>query len=154
MSFDKNQLREMISKVLDYLGLNTPSAVEILMMTAAQESGLGRYLKQLKGPARGIFQIEPNTEKFVWDLFLKKKPELISKIQALKNTVEIPGLSDMETDLDYQIAMARLVYYRIPAALPASSNIKALAEYYKKYYNTYLGKATVEEVISNYKKYC
>lgn len=154
MSINKTQLRDAITKVLTYLELNSPAAVELLMMTAAQESALGNYIKQIKGPALGIFQMEPATEKDIWDRYLSKHQKLADKVQALRNTIQITGLPDLETDLDYQIAIARIFYYRIPAALPSETDIVGMANYYKKYFNTYLGKATVNEVIQNYKKYC
>lgn len=59
---DKKQLRELVTHVLKKYDLYSADAVELLMLTAATESNLGCYIKQVGGgPALGIFQCEPNT---------------------------------------------------------------------------------------------
>ena len=60
----------------------------------------------------------------------------------------------MMADIPYQIVMARLQYWRQPDALPHAGDIRGLAMYYKKFWNTPLGAATVEETIINYGRYC
>ena len=58
----KEHLREMIQFVLMKYDLYSRNAEELLMLTAACESNLGHYFKQLGGgPALGIFQVEPAT---------------------------------------------------------------------------------------------
>jgi hypothetical protein len=47
--------------------------------------------------------------------------------------------------------MARVHYLRRPEPIP--TDLTGQAEYWKKWYNTYLGAGTVEEYIENYKKY-
>ena len=158
MSINKDQLREKIKAVLTYLDPEIPyseTAVELLMLTCAQETHLGKYLKQVKGPARGIFQIEPNTEKDMWKTLAEKKSHAVirHKISLLEFPGEAKGFTNMEMNLAYQIAMARYYYYRIPMQLP-DSTIQALATYWKKYYNTYLGAGTVEEAVANYNRFC
>jgi hypothetical protein len=56
-------------------------------------------------------------------------------------------------DLQYATAMARLHYRRVKAPIPDHKNIDAVWEYYKKYYNTPLGKAEKEQSIKHYQKY-
>jgi len=157
MSFNKDQLREKITAVLRWLEPEIPfsdTAVELLMMTCAQETHLGKYLKQVKGPARGIFQIEPNTEKDMWkSLSQGRNYQLRDKVIELMFACEGTGFTNMELNLAYQIAMARYYYYRIPKQLP-DSTVQAMAIYWKKYYNTYLGAGTPEEAVKNYEKYC
>ena len=41
-------------------------AVTLLTGTAAKESIVGKYVKQINGPALGIYQIEPNTHQDLW----------------------------------------------------------------------------------------
>jgi len=58
----REHLREMIQFVLKNYDLYSRDAEELLMLTAACESNLGHYFKQLgNGPALGIFQVEPAT---------------------------------------------------------------------------------------------
>jgi hypothetical protein len=54
-------------------------------------------------------------------------------------------------DLDYSplscFILTRIKYKRIPEAIPAS--VEGRADYWKKNYNSYLGKGTPEEYIHN-----
>lgn len=137
---NKGQLRDLISRSLQKLEDDTngdikysEDAVELLMMTAAHESRLGTYIKQKKGPALGIFQMEPTTHNDIRDNFLRYK-----KWDFFVEDYEL-----LEWDLDYAIVMARIHYYRVPKALPKRENPMEMAGYAKAHYNTHLGKATV-----------
>lgn len=154
-----NQLRSLIHRVLSKLAdqagiptLYSDDAVELLMLTAAQESHCGRYLEQIKGPALGIFQMEPAS---YWDLVYRlsiHNPELHMAVTEW-NLLAIEDDLEMRGNIPLQIVMARAYYYKRPGKLPAADNVPAMAGYYKQHWNTYLGKATVEEAKENYKKY-
>lgn len=153
MAFDKDQFRALIAEVLTEAGMHSESAVELLMMTAAQESHLGTYLWQVGGgPARGAFQVEKATEEDIWKNYLAYREGLADKVNcyAYHSSHE----EEMVGNLPYQIIMARIHYRRVPEKLPPADDVVAMAEYYKKYYNTHKGKATVEEAIKNYKRFC
>lgn len=153
MSFDKHQFRDFISRTLKAVNLHCEKSVDMLMKTAAKESKGGTYLRQIGGgPALGVFQIEPDTEKDIWLNFLRFNPELTTKIKALTG-VDGPDMSALEGDLRYQTVMARLVYYRISKPLPGIDDLPGQAHYWKKHYNTMLGAGTVEEFIAAAKKY-
>ena len=166
---DKNQLRELITAVLRYLEPEIPfseDAVELLMMTAAVESELGEAVKQKGGgPAKGIFQVEPTTERDVMNRFLnpkkKKRQSLREKVLRLAGNPP-PGIDPAIYDLDYQIALTRCFYRMKPKALPTVfiidgrpdyDSIVRMAKYYKKHFNTVLGKSTVKKAIDKYCKY-
>lgn len=147
-----NQLRELITQVLVELDLYSADACELLMLTAAQESHLGFYIKQVgPGPAKGIFQMEPSTEKDIWKNYLRYKPDLAKRVGAMLGEADWESLQ-LTGNLLYQIAMARVHYYRRPEALPDRLNIVGMAQYWKAHYNTHLGKGTIAEAIKNYKR--
>ena len=148
MSIKIDQLKKAIEEVLDYLNLNSLSAVNLLLGTAAQESRLGEYIEQVKGPALGIFQMEAATELDIWNNYLKYQPELLEKMNKISKRNCL--LKDLKYNLAYQIAMCRIHYLRVKEKLPAHDDIKGLARYWKKYYNTRLGKGTENEFIENY----
>lgn len=172
---DKHQLRELVKSVLHYLEPEIPyseNAVELLMLTAAQESHLGKYIKQMRGPASGIMQMEPATEADIWDNYLAFDTPLRKKIKKLYGGAAASANGQrfypLHVNLAYQIAMARVHYRRVPTPLPRiklipmskvtvrtveSESVDALATYWKKYYNTPLGKGTVEEARKNYRRY-
>lgn len=60
-----NQFKEhVVVPVLKYLEPEIPyseSAVNLLLMTAAHESRGGTYLKQINGPALGVYQMDQLT---------------------------------------------------------------------------------------------
>lgn len=145
MSFDSNQFRELIRRVLSEYGpgLCSEAAINLLLGTAAQESHFGTYLWQLGGgPAVGVFQMEPATFDWLRDHFKGKYPDIGGR-QA----------EDLEWDLRLAILLARLRYRVVPAPLPDADVVSALAGYYKQYYNTIHGKATIEEFERNYGKF-
>jgi len=149
MSFNKCQFRELISDTLEEAGLYSEDAVNLLMGTAAQESGFGTYLKQLKsGPAVGVFQMEPATFKDIIHNYLRYKPELFEKVRSFCMELEA---DEMIWNLKFAIIMARVQYFRRREPLP--NNLSGYAKYWKKFYNTPEGRGTEEEFIRNYKKY-
>lgn len=157
--FDPKQFRCLIKDTLDELssileikGFASDDAVELLMLTAAQESHLGRYLTQISGPAKGVFQIEPSTHGDLFENFLQYKPILRMAVQSYIG--ERPSMREsLRTNLAYQVVIARLVYYRKSEPIPSRDDIEAMARYWKKHYNTELGKGTVQEAVNNYKRY-
>jgi hypothetical protein len=118
-------------------------------MIAAHESHLGYYLHQEKGPAVGIYQMEPATFHDCLVNYVKYNSILES---SLGRFYEFPVPAYMAFDLSYATAMARVQLYRAPDRLPHRSDIRAMAEYAKKYWNTELGKATVEDYESAYRE--
>ena len=151
MSYNPSQFQNLIERVLRGIDHYSPEAVELLLGTAAQESHLGTYLVQIKGPAKGPFQMEPATERCIWENYLAHNFELRTKL-IIDSGVTMPSTLDLETNLLYSIAMARIHYLRKPGAIP--KDLPGQAKYWKKYYNTPAGRGTEEEYIRNYGKYC
>ena len=156
---DAGQLRDrIIYPTLKHLDLWSDSAENLIMGTIAQESEMGRYLKQLYGgPARGICQMEPRTHQDIWTNYLAYKHPLAVKVMGLasRRSTKIghPNPAELEGNLFYSVAMCRVHYLRVPEALPDAEDIEGLAAYYKTHYNTPKGAATVEEFIENYHRY-
>ena len=150
VAFNKDQFKSLVERVLSYIGKHSEDSVNLLLGTCAQESQFGTYIKQVKGPALGVFQIEPFTLIDNWENYLVYHDELSYRIKQCCGV----GESDMfaaESNLAYQICMARVCYLRKPGAIPI--DLKNQAEYWKKNYNTYKGKGTVAEYINNYNLY-
>lgn len=153
------QLRmEIIRPVLEYLDPVIPYSVaaeNLLMGTCAQESRMGSYVKQVSGPACGIFQMEPATHNDICENFLEYRPGLDDLTNELRARGITPGskLSDLVGNLYYQVAMTRVHYVRVRMALPEEDNVEEQANYWKLFYNTPEGKGTVEEFIENYNRY-
>ena len=152
--FDIHQFRDLvIEPALDILDLNSQAAVELLLGTALIESGL-KYLKQLgNGPAVGVYQMEPRTHSDIWTNYLHYKPDLVKKVRKLAHrNSEFGPAQQMVGNLWYATAMARIHYYRVRAPLPAAGDIEAQASYWKRHYNTHLGKGTTDKYITTWNR--
>jgi len=148
MTIAKDQLRSLIKRVLQPHDLWSQEAEDLLMGTAAQESRLGKYIAQINGPAKGIFQMEPATEKDLWEYIVRKD---LNHLVGTVSGVFSPNLLHLEGNLIYQIIIARIFYRRVKEAIP--EGLVPQAKYYKKYWNTELGKATVDQYVRNYTTY-
>ncbi len=143
---DVEQFQKIIVRpTLNYLGFGGAAAEQLLIGTALTESRL-QYLKQRFGPARGVFQMEPATHDDIWENYLKHKDEIREKICTLL-TQQNP-VDQLYGNLAYACAMARIHYLRIPEKLPQSKDLPAMAKYWKKYYNTHLGKGETSHFTS------
>ena len=156
MAIDPKHLRELVIRpACEAIGLYSLAAEELLLGTACQESKCGTFLKQLgKGPALGIFQMEPATYKDIWANFLK----MDSREALAGRAIEIVGhaahtAEHMIWNLRYAAAMARIHYYRVKDPLPKAGDIPAQAAYWKRFYNTPKGAGTVEEYLNNWKRF-
>lgn len=137
-------MQDLVERTLKEINLYSPAAANLLLGTCAQESSFGTYIKQLgfdtgKG-ALGVFQMEHPT-------FDDLQRRYGDKFPVIKSFT----FGQMEWDLKAQIIMARIKYYSCPGPIP--DDLNGQAKYYKKWYNTELGAATVEEYLTNYDKY-
>lgn len=151
------QLKNLIIvPTLNKIGLYSESAVNLLLGTCAQESALGQDLiQQPNGPARGIYQMEPETHHnlLVW---LNGRPELNNKVSQLvsQENLYTDRLEELVSNLKYATAMARIRYLAWnDEPLPDANNVPALANYYKIHYNTPKGSATEPQFLINYHRY-
>lgn len=146
-------LRELITEVLTRHGMYSEEAVELLMLTAAQETHCGRWLKQINGPALGIFQIEPRTYQDLWDNYLVYHDDKAEHLRIYGAHRQDCVKQHLKGNLLFQIIVARLYYSRFAEPLPPYHDANRMAHYYKMYWNTDAGKATVEEAEANYRIY-
>jgi hypothetical protein len=140
---DPDHLRQyVIRPTLKTIGLWSENAERLLLGTACKESDCGRWLKQLGGgPALGIYQMEPATHNDLWENFLMYRDV------PLKNS----GAERMVGDLYYASAMCRFAYRRVPEPIP--DTLPGQAQYWKHWYNTYLGAGTEEEYIAAWRRF-
>ncbi len=154
-----SQLKDYIlNPVLNNLNLHSDSAVNLMLGTAAQETQLGKYVRQMgyniedKGGAFGIYQIELKTCEDTLSYLNNNYPKLFDKVE--NSIIQMHSLeSNLITNLYFQTAIARCLYYSIKVPLPHADNIEGLADYWNKYYNRNPEKGTNEEFILNYEKY-
>ena len=151
MAFSRPHFRSLIERTLaemalalSDLRLNSPAAVELLEATCAQESHYGTYLRQInRGPGRGIFQIE-HREHF--DYLRRTYGD---RIPILRTAT----FDQLEWDLKLSIVIARLWYWEAPDPLPPAGDREGQWLYYKRHFNSLMGKATREQFMDNFRRY-
>lgn len=134
--------------------LNTPAARQLLLSTAGQESHCGEYFTQIKGPALGIFQMEPPTVNDLYQSYLipTGRVDMVRQFSSIA-AWEDPMLISLVGELFYATALARMNYYRRAEAHPAFNDFGGMWRYYKKYWNSELGAATEAEFKANWKRF-
>lgn len=152
---DADQLREAVIKpVLLRVELYSPAAEVLLLGTAAAEGIIGNrsMLRQVGGPALGIYQMEPATHGWLVGWVLARSSRFTPLIEWVQKT---GGFHEerLVYDLAYMSVLCRLRYLVVPAPLPRADDLPGLAAYWKKHYNTSLGKGTVAGFLSKFRSY-
>nr|AKN36025.1 hypothetical protein [Vibrio splendidus]AKN37298.1 hypothetical protein [Aliivibrio fischeri]AKN38763.1 hypothetical protein [Enterovibrio norvegicus]AKN39152.1 hypothetical protein [Vibrio kanaloae]AKN40762.1 hypothetical protein [Vibrio tasmaniensis] len=144
------------------LGMDSLSAQQLMIGTAAVESN-GEFLAQYPSAiARGLWQMEPNTHKDIWknylayrdsyretagDLLSGREFDYLTHTDGSDEAFDMIAEHSLTTNLLYQAVMCRIHYLRVSAPLPPANDINALAAYWKQYYNTPLGAGTEQKFI-------
>lgn len=145
-------LNYVIRPVLKNLDLWSEAAERLVLGTACQESECGRWLHQLGGgPALGIFQMEPATWDDIATNFLVYRKELDAKVEKWACVQGPLDAEEMIGNLYYATAMCRVHYLRVPEPIP--DYLGGQAAYWKKYYNTELGRGTVQEYLNSWNRF-
>ena len=144
-------LRGLIHWTLRQIDMHSPAAEELLLGTAAHESHLGKYLRQINGPARGVYQMEPWVEQDIWENYLSYRPARIQRIIDITG-INSPDHNHLQYNPVYATIMARLHYRRISTPLPPANDLEQLAHYWKAHYNTAAGRGTPDQFITDYRR--
>ena len=128
---------------------NTTNSRMLLMATAAIESHCGHYVKQMEGPASGMWQMEPDTQVDIMihsDTYHKLQ-DLALSLEGDKFAFEHDSPSEnlsLIASPMYACFMARCKYSMDKEPLPECTDKTAIYNYYKRIYNTEHGAATYE----------
>ena len=147
-------IKYVIRPTLEHLGMYSEAAENLLIGTAMHESEL-EALHQKHGPAIGLWQMEPTTHYDLWEIYIDGRHNIKSLVRQLAGAKYIGMRLDpdeMHGNLNYACAMARITYYRHSEPLPDKDDIEGLGRYYKKYFNSELGKATPQDFVNAYNK--
>lgn len=156
---DVTDLKEqVIDPVLAHLdrvvpGMQSPSAEMLLLGTAAQESQMGRYLRQHPtGPARGIYQIEPATLQDLLNSLTQHHHDNVLSSMLEWSSPALPIVDQLAGNLYFSTAVARVNYWRKPFSMPPATP-EAMAAIWKQWWNTENGGGTTVEWLANYRRY-
>ena len=146
----KNALKFMDEAKDSPASFNTPEALALLFGTACAETLLKPRYQDFGGDAIGLFQIDYFTFKDLWERFIPNtRPALYSKIREKYSRFPNGEIyfEDLQLSDELCAVFARMKYAMNQEPLPPADNIEAQALYYKKHYNTRLGKATPQSYI-------
>lgn len=146
-NFPKIVLEKIIVPALSEIGLYSDEAADMVLVTGAVESGY-RHVRQIGGPALGLFQMEPRTHDDLWKSWLGATSRQ-HVLDGLQRITDRPGdSSELEVNPWYAAAMCRIHYMRDPKPLPAAGDRRGQAAYWKRVYNTPAGKGTEGDFMS------
>ncbi|MDP1519451.1 hypothetical protein [Porticoccus litoralis] len=136
MIFTAGDLRHLvIRETLNYLNDWSQAAENLLLGTAAHESGLGGWHE---GRRVGLYRITPSMHRTVWDNYLIQHPELASDIRGIagQHSFLKDPHGELATNLKYATAIAWMIYRRAEQALPDPANIGALGTYWHRHFRS------------------
>ena len=150
---NQKQIKKLIDKILNDIGLGSELASELVFLTGLAESRY-EYIRQLgDGPAFSPWQIEISTAYDTCKNYLSYRVELAEKIAGVlmisPDVLLSPKKEELKNLLWMNIAsgvvFCRLKYRRVPKPLPSS--VEECAKYWKRWYNSDLGRGTVSHFI-------
>ena len=156
---------EIVRPALKAADMWSEAAENLVLGTAVQESLLAWVRERGAGPALGFYRMEPAAAHDICHRFLSTRSELSMSLgkATWPHCVSPTGYSHLNKqdiarllveDMRFATIMCRLRYWMMPHPLPAATDIEGLSNYYKKWYNTVLGKATPGEWADKYRRFC
>lgn len=147
----------VVRPVLTSLNLRDIAREQLVVGTGLVESNYD-YLDQTTpgpGPAYGFWQMEKLTHNDLWDTYINYQPSALrDALLEIAGARMRPDVTALHWNLRYAAAMCALRYRRVRAPLPAANDYEAMAAYWKQWYNTPLGKGTIEKALPAFKRVC
>jgi hypothetical protein len=138
----------VIKPTLQKMSMYSKEAEQLLLVTAAIESVCGTYLHQIRGPALGIYQMEPETYHDVWNSVLHFSPKKTRRIKLIYPVDEIPHQYELMGNINYATAIARIYYSRFAEPIPKCGSMKKIVDYYYRYWKPNPEKLSLESAIT------
>lgn len=146
---NKNQLVQyIIEPTLKKMEMYSPEAVKLLLVTAAIESLCGTYVHQIKGPALGIYQMEPETYHDVFKSVLAFSPKKTRRVKEIYQFDDMPHEDELMGNINYATAIARVYYSRYAETIPSCGSLRKLSDYYYRYWKPNPNKLSPERAYS------
>ena len=142
------EIKEIAEYALYKIDSYSDDALALVVRTGMAESGY----RALKGygdgnPAIGFFQVEPATLNDMIDNYIKYRSKYEIALIDLGMNFKDNLLISVKSNIAVQAALCRIHYRRDKQSIPSWTDIEAQGEYWKRTYNTPLGRGTVEHFI-------
>lgn len=150
-----DQLKQTIIAVQERISIpSNEHTTSLLLETSAVESSRGIDMIQRGGPARGILQMEPTTEKYLKEWLKKYHPSVYKEVVHFYNDKK-DKVWNSTYNVPYQIAMSLAYYWhkcgdKLPSLITTRED---RARIWKQFYNTHKGKGTISKYHEKSEKY-
>lgn len=158
MNNESTQILDLvITPTLKELGLWSPPSEKLVLCTFQAETQFNAVRQDLGKHRYGKGYGLPQMEKLTFDDHVehmeKRNPEIMELIIKICNLNEFPDVEALTWNDRLAVCMTRYHYKRVVEPLPAVDDLKGMARYWKKYYNTPMGAGTVEGFIEKCKQF-
>lgn len=146
----KQELHEHIRRVCQVIKPdNASKAIPLMVGTACAETHFGTLRDRHIQQGRGVYQLDEVRFKDIRQYMLFQRPEFnVMCINEFGIDIQYVGYG---IAIDYSpllsTILCRIGYYMKPEALPAAGDTKGQAAYYKKHWNSSLGKSSTEKYL-------
>lgn len=149
----KELVEYVIRPTLEQLGAWSVPAEQLLLGTAAQETGLGYHVGS-QASGCGIYRIDASTHEQVWDQYLAFRPDFASAIRGLASQKEFLNHphAELSTNLAYATAVAWAIYCWRGAQLGSSTDLLHLGELWKSCFDS-RSTSCPDEFAENYQRH-
>jgi hypothetical protein len=139
------QIKEIAEYALYKIDSYSDDSLAMVVRTGMAESGY----RALKGygegnPAIGFWQIEPATMNDMIDNYIAYRSHYKKNLISLGMNFEQDTIMSVMSNMAVQAALCRLHYRRDKNPIPSWDDLEAQASYWKRVYNSHLGRGTVE----------
>ncbi len=140
---DKSCLFKQAKLICDVLGNGTNNtAVEMILETATAETHLGKLEDRSLKAGMGLTQFDEKPFYNIRDRNIKRRDLIYKKLGV---DITLVKWEDLRYNPFLALLFCRLFYKLISKEIPGT--IEQRASYWKKYYNTYLGKGTIKHYL-------
>ena len=147
------EIKEIVEYSLYRIGCYSDDALALVVRTGMAESGYRELRGRGKGnPAIGFWQIEPATMYDMMKNYIQYRSQYKFQLMDMGMDFEDNTILTVMSNLSVQAALCRLHYRRDRERIPCWADLEAQGEYWKRVYNTELGRGTVKHFIEANKK--
>jgi hypothetical protein len=150
-----NELRHhVVRPTLERLGVWSTIWENLLLGTIAQASSFGFHVRDGRG--LGLYQIDKETHRHVWDRYLAFDPDLASQVRGFASQREFLNQPDAElvTNLAYATVIAWAIYSSNSVILPQDANdINALALCWQQHFPRRQINQNAADFVASYRKH-
>ncbi|OUS31645.1 hypothetical protein A9Q99_03490 [Gammaproteobacteria bacterium 45_16_T64] len=145
--------RHIVQPTLAHMGINSESAINLMMGTAAIQSSFGAHLMQNSG--LGLYCMTQRVHCDIWDNYLAFNEDLASDIRGLASQHEFlrEPHSELIGNFPYATAIAWLVYQQADVQLPDSEDTEGLARCWANCFVGRKDEISIARFIESYHKY-